>query len=94
MMCIDKWRPGGVTLVQWFHGRCLIWDVTVPDTLAASHLDRTFISSGAAAEQYVNKMINHSDRLNSSHNYTSNRRNACVGRVKQRCRPRNQPISS
>ena len=47
----DGRRPDGVTMIPWSHGRCLAWDVTVPDTLAASHLDRTSITTGAAAEQ-------------------------------------------
>jgi hypothetical protein len=46
----DGKRPDGVTLIPWSRGRCLTWDVTVPDTLAASHLDRTSVTAGAAAE--------------------------------------------
>ena len=46
----DNKRPDGVTLIPWSHGRCLAWDVTVPDTVAASHLDRTSVTAGAAAE--------------------------------------------
>lgn len=62
----DGRRPDGVTLVPWSHGRCLAWDVTVPDTLAASHLDRTSITAGAAAEHAaVNKTAKYSDILHS-----------------------------
>jgi hypothetical protein len=46
----DLKRPDGVTLIPWANGRCLAWDVTVPDTTAASHLDRTSLAAGAAAE--------------------------------------------
>ena len=54
----DGRRPDGVALVPWSHGRCLAWDVTVPDTMAASHLDRTSVTAGAAAEHAaVNKSI-------------------------------------
>jgi len=27
-----------VTLIPWAQGQCLIWNVTIPDTVAASHL--------------------------------------------------------
>lgn len=47
----DGKRPDGVTLIPWTRGRCLSWDVTVPDTMAASHLDRTSLTAGAAAER-------------------------------------------
>jgi len=47
----DLKRPDGVTLIPWANGRCLTWDVTVPDTTAASHLERTSLVVGAAAER-------------------------------------------
>ena len=60
----DGKRPDGVTLVPWSHGRCMAWDVTVPDTLAASHLDITSIAAGAAAEYAaVNKTNKYTDIL-------------------------------
>ena len=43
-------RPDGCTLIGWESGRNLAWDVTVPDTLAASHLADTSRAAGAAAE--------------------------------------------
>jgi len=46
----DGKRPDGCSLVPWRNGKCLAWDVTAPDTLAASHLARTSVKSGAAAE--------------------------------------------
>jgi len=45
-----KW-PDGMTLVPWKVGRCLTWDVTCPDTLAASHRALTSVTPGAAAER-------------------------------------------
>ena len=32
----DGKRPDGLTLIPWCEGRCLVWDVTVADTTAAS----------------------------------------------------------
>jgi hypothetical protein len=46
----DNKRPDGCTLVPW-QGRCITWDVTVPDTFAASHLPFTSFEQGAAAER-------------------------------------------
>ena len=43
-------RPDGLTLIPWREGRCLVWDVTVADTNAASYLPSTSISAGSAAE--------------------------------------------
>ena len=37
---IDGKRPDGATLIPWKRGKPLTWDVTVPDTYAASHLAR------------------------------------------------------
>ena len=47
----DGKRPDGMTLVPWKVGRCLTWDVTCPDTLAASRRALTSITPGAAAER-------------------------------------------
>jgi hypothetical protein len=45
----DGKRPDGATLIPWAKGKCLAWDATVPDTLAASHLHATCTTPGAAA---------------------------------------------
>ena len=45
----DGKRPDGLTVLPWANGRCLIWDFTCPDTLAASHLNRAVLSPGAVA---------------------------------------------
>ena len=42
-------RPDGTTLIPWTRGKCLAWDATTPDTLAASHLPSTRSQPGAAA---------------------------------------------
>ena len=36
-------------MLPWANGRCLIWDFTCPDTLAASHLNRAVLGPGAVA---------------------------------------------
>ena len=40
-----------MTLVPWKVGRCLTWDVTCPDTLAASHRALTSVTQGSAAKR-------------------------------------------
>ena len=42
----DGKRPDGVTSMPWRDGRCLMWDVTCPDTLATSYLDKAITGSG------------------------------------------------
>lgn len=46
----EELRPDGVTLIPWQGGKNLMWDVTVADTLAASHLSTTARLAGGAAE--------------------------------------------
>ena len=43
----DEKRPDGVSLVPWRMGRCIAWDVTWPDTLAASHRLTTSVTISA-----------------------------------------------
>ena len=53
-------------MIPWSHGRCLTWDVTVPDTLAAAHLDRTSLAAGSAAEHAAaQKTIKYADIMHS-----------------------------
>jgi hypothetical protein len=35
--------------MPWERGKCLVWDYTCPDTLAASHLDRSVLGAGVTA---------------------------------------------
>ena len=52
----DGTRPDGATLVPWTRGKPLAWDVTVPDTYAALHVQLTSTTACAAAEKAaVNK---------------------------------------
>ena len=36
-------------VLPWTNGRCMVWDFTCPDTLAASRLDRAVFSASAVA---------------------------------------------
>lgn len=47
----DGKRPDGLTSYPWSHGKSLIWDVTVVNTVAASYVNMTSVKSGAAADQ-------------------------------------------
>jgi hypothetical protein len=45
----DRKRPDGLIVMLWDNGRCLIWDFTCSDTLAASHLNRAALNPCAGA---------------------------------------------
>src|ERR1700759_5391840 len=51
----DGKRPDGMTLIPWQVGKNLLWDVTVADTLAASHLPITSQLPGSAAENALDR---------------------------------------
>ena len=36
-------------MMPWKQGRCLVWDVTCPDTLAPSHLNQAVTGPGVVA---------------------------------------------
>ena len=60
----DGKRPDGATLFPWSRGKPWAWDVTVPDTYAASYIQATSNSAGAAAESAaVNKTIKYNDLM-------------------------------
>ena len=44
-------RPDGLTLIPSKQGKCLSWDVTMPDTSAQSHLPTTATNVGNAADK-------------------------------------------
>jgi hypothetical protein len=64
----DGKRPDGLTQIPWNEGRCVTWDVTVTDTLAASNLHVSSCSAGAAAENAATKKVAKYAEL--SHSYT------------------------
>ena len=43
--------PPGASLIPWSKGKCLAWDVTVPDTYADAHLTVTSSAAGSVASQ-------------------------------------------
>jgi hypothetical protein len=45
----DGKRPDGVTSVPWQEGRCLMWDVACPNTLASSYVAKAVTGPGAVA---------------------------------------------
>ena len=49
MLRSDDKRPDGLSLVPWNAGRCLVWDATILDTLAASHVGACSRRVAAAA---------------------------------------------
>ena len=49
LFCTDRKRPDGMSLIPWARGRCVVWDVTAPDTLAPSHLQASATTAGSAA---------------------------------------------
>ena len=58
----DGKRPDGLTMMPWKQGRCMVWDVTCPDTLAHSHLNRAVTGPGAVASfAEVNKRQKYAD---------------------------------
>ena len=66
----DGKRPDGLTLVPWQGGKSLIWDVTVIDTLAASHLPSTSVQAGgAAASAAENKELKYVELAEFTHSF-------------------------
>ena len=81
----DAKRPDGVTLTPWQAGKCLLWDATSPDTQAASHLDATSKTAGAAAEQAASLKDREISRTHSQiHIRTGSRGNAWPNEQRRR----------
>ena len=67
MFRTDGKRPNGLSLIPWQSGKSLLWDVTVADTLAVSHLATTSRTAGGAAESTGDKKDSKYRELASSH---------------------------
>ena len=50
----DGKKPDGISLLPWKEGKCLIWDVTCPDSFAPSHLASSASGAGVVAKQAEN----------------------------------------
>ena len=46
----DGKRPDGMSQIPWETGKCVVWDVTVIDSLATSYLPLSAAAAGSAAE--------------------------------------------
>ena len=53
----DEKITDGMTLVPWKKGRCVTWDVTCPDTLAASHRQITAYGRPPLHGQIIQQVI-------------------------------------
>ena len=45
----DGKRPDGMTHFPWKRGKCLVWDVTIADSLCSSYVKKCSVSPSAAA---------------------------------------------
>ena len=58
----DGKRPDGLTMMPWKQGRCMVCDVTYPETLAPSHLNHAVTGPGAVATfAEVNKRLKYAE---------------------------------
>ena len=69
-------RPDGITYATWAQGRPLVWDVTVPDTLAASYRFIVTRHSGAVAEM--------ADTLAASYRFIVTRHSGAVAEMAEK----------
>jgi hypothetical protein len=57
-------------LVPWQGGRCLTWDATIVDTLAASYLNDTSSVAGSASEAAATRKETKYSSIAASHIFT------------------------
>ena len=63
-------RPDEATVIPWSGGRCLAWDVTCPDTVAASHVSACATIVGAAARNAASLKLQKYHQLMTTHSFT------------------------
>ena len=69
MFRTDGKRPDGITIQPWRRGKCLVWDATVVDTLATSHLMGTSQEAGAAAKKAANLKMEKYAAISNTHHF-------------------------
>ena len=67
LMRQDGKRPDGTTILAWWRGRPLAWDVTVPDTYTEAHVVNTAIKVGAAANHAATNKNTKYSQLSNTH---------------------------
>ena len=68
LLCEDGKWPEGVSLNPLSKGKCLAWNVTVPDTYAHSHLTTTSSAvRSAASEAAIHKTANYNSIASMHH---------------------------
>src|SRR5688572_21087516 len=55
--------------IQWDRGKCLLWDVTVTDTLANSYVDHSSVTAGGAAELAADRKITKYSNLSAGYSF-------------------------
>ena len=66
----DGKRPDSLTLVPWERGKPLVWDATVPDSLAHSYQSAALSGSGAVAALAESKKVSKYAHLSPSYTFT------------------------
>jgi len=66
----DGKKPDGMTLTPWSHGKSLLWDVTVRNTLAHSYINETSKKAGSVADKAERHKHNHYISLKENHLFT------------------------
>ena len=67
----DNKRPDGVTLIPRKQGKCLAWDVTMPDIYAQSHLPTTATNVGHAEDNSAVSKTQKYQSILQTHLFTS-----------------------